>query len=295
MFKPIIKAKKILLLTATPFVNRLTDLIPLINILHRNDRTKRRIDDKDNLYQKSLVNIGYLLNRKVSYFNEKSPEFFPEVRVHKIVTRMSRSFFQRYKKALDVGLFGSIPELYYNGFRRAVNAVGVEEYLNQKMDDVLKIIKNGEQTLIFTNWLENGVEVLKSVFEKKGVRYTVISGDVLPAERLGIVNQFNMKSVQVLIITMAGSEGLDLQETRNVIILDPVWNKAYMDQIIGRAVRYKSHISLPPEERYVDVYNLILESLDEEVPSGDELLYSIIERKTEKLKDVEEILKEVSI
>ena len=68
-----------------------------------------------------------------------------------------------------------------------------------------------------------------------------------------------------------------------------------MGQIVGRAVRYKSHEKLAPNERYVDVYSLILNSPYKSVPSGDELLYKIIERKAIILNDVEKILKEISI
>jgi superfamily II DNA or RNA helicase len=301
MFDSIIKAKKLLLLTATPFVNKLHDFVPLINILYRDAKILSKknksvpLDTTQENYYKTLDNISYMLKDKMTYYDLKSEEFFPTVRMHKIETTMTMDFFKKYSAQLSAGMFGDIPELYYQGYRRAVNAVGVEEYINQKLDDVLKIIRNGHQTLIFTNWLENGVEVLKRIFDENDISFLVISGEVLPNERLEIVERYNNKRVQTLIITIAGSEGLDLRETRNVIILDPVWNKATLDQIVGRAVRFRSHIKLKPEERFVDVYVMILKSLYKSVPSGDELLYAIIERKTEILNDVVEMMKEASI
>jgi superfamily II DNA or RNA helicase len=303
IFDSVIKAKKLLLLTATPFVNKLHDFVPLINLLYRdgkilnkmNVRIPENLDEGEPEYFKVLEKISQMLNGRMTYHDEKSEEFFPTVRMHKIENTMNIDFFKRYEAELKEGRFGDIPELYYQGFRRAVNAVGIEEYLNQKMDDVLKIIRNGHQTLVFTNWLENGVEILEKIFEENDISYLVISGEVLPNERLDIVEKFNNKRVQTLIITIAGSEGLDLRETRNVIILDPVWNKATIDQIIGRAVRFRSHIKLPPNERYVDVYTMVLKSPYTSSPSGDELLYAIIERKTEVLNDVVEMMKETSI
>ena len=95
---------------------------------------------------------------------------------------------------------------------------------------------------------------------------------------------------------MAGSEGLDLKETNDVIILDPVWNPSIMEQIIGRAVRYKSHSKLPIEKRVVNVHNLIIKtSKDCKIPSGDEILYSFIYKKQKMLKDSNEIMAQVSI
>jgi hypothetical protein len=51
---------------------------------------------------------------------------------------------------------------------------------------------------------------------------------------------------------------LDLKETRTLIILEPYWNQARLDQVKGRAIRYKSHANLPKEQRNVDVYTLVL-------------------------------------
>ena len=81
-----------------------------------------------------------------------------------------------------------------------------------------------------------------------------------------------------MLITSAGAEGLDLKNTRSVIILEPFWHTSRIQQVIGRAVRYKSHETLPESERYVDVYNLLLEK-NEKYPdesgldSADMLLY----------------------
>ena len=69
-----------------------------------------------------------------------------------------------------------------------------------------------------------------------------------------------------------------------------------MEQIIGRAVRYKSHDKLPVSERRVDVYNLILKTPpDADVPSGDEILYAFIYDKQKTLNEVSKVLKAASI
>jgi SNF2 family DNA or RNA helicase len=62
----------------------------------------------------------------------------------------------------------------------------------------------------------------------------------------------------VLVITKAGGEGLDLVGVNSVVILDPTWNPAGIDQIVGRAIRYKSHAHLPISERKVDIYYVLL-------------------------------------
>ncbi len=212
---------------------------------------------------------------------------------------MTAEFNEKYIKSVAIDLeYGDRPDLFYNGYRRAVNQVGTKgEYVNQKLNAILGIIKNEEkrQTLIFTNWIEAGVDVIKHAFKENGISYLIIEGSVPATTRMNIVEKFNNRQAQVLIITTAGSEGLDLKGVRDVIILDPVWNPASYEQIIGRAIRYKSHSHLPVDERFVDIYMLILQSLSSKVPSGDELLYGLIDKKREILNDVLEILKSASI
>ena len=95
-----------------------------------------------------------------------------------------------------------------------------------------------------------------------------------------------------------GGEGLDLRGTKNVVILDPTWNETGLQQIIGRAIRYKSHSHLPPNERKVNVYFMVLTMPDNNtlgLLSGDVLLYDIIDKKTRINKQVEDTLKGVSV
>ena len=104
----------------------------------------------------------------------------------------------------------------------------------------------------------------------------------------------------VLILTRAGGEGIDLKGVRSVVVLDPTWNDAGLQQVIGRAIRYKSHAHLPLEERKVNVYFMMLtkpETISEEdaYPSGDKILYAIIEKKKQISVVLLELLKDLSI
>ena len=45
--------------------------------------------------------------------------------------------------------------------------------------------------------------------------------------------------------------------------MESSWNLNFVEQIIGRGVRYKSHESLPEKKRTVTVYKLILVKPDE--------------------------------
>jgi len=57
----------------------------------------------------------------------------------------------------------------------------------------------------------------------------------------------------ILMASKAGAEGINLENVREVHILESQWNPAIVDQVIGRAIRICSHARLPLEERTVEV------------------------------------------
>ena len=56
------------------------------------------------------------------------------------------------------------------------------------------------------------------------------------------------KKLKVVLISKAGSEGLDFKCIRQIHILEPWYNTNRIEQIIGRGVRNLSHCLLPFEE-----------------------------------------------
>lgn len=126
-----------------------------------------------------------------------------------------------------------------------------------------------------------------------------VSGAMSVDDRNEAVKTYNDDKVSVLFISSAGSEGLDLKGTREVIIMEPNWNYEKTNQIIGRAVRYKSHEHLPINNRKVKIFNLLLEKPDnanvEELDSADIVIKNIADKKINILKSVYKDLISVSI
>ena len=48
--------------------------------------------------------------------------------------------------------------------------------------------------------------------------------------------------------------GLNLKNVRQVHIMEPYWQPVLIEQVIGRAVRTESHISLPKKDRNVEFF-----------------------------------------
>lgn len=64
--------------------------------------------------------------------------------------------------------------------------------------------------------------------------------------------------IKVLMISSSGSEGINLNNTRYVHIMEPHWHHVRVEQVIGRARRLCSHRNLPPEFRNVKVYLYVM-------------------------------------
>ncbi len=84
-------------------------------------------------------------------------------------------------------------------------------------------------------------------------RIALYNGSTSQKKRADIKESFNNGDLDLLIISKAGSVGLDLQCTSKVFMYDLWWNIPQMNQVIGRAIRFKSH-QLPCKHNHVDVY-----------------------------------------
>lgn len=167
-----------------------------------------------------------------------------------------------------------------------------------------------DQTIIYSNWILYGTDIIEKILKKNNIKYGVIKGNISVDNRVELVRKFNNKEINVIILTKAGSEGLDFKNTRNLLILDPTWGYSQTEQVIGRAVRYKSHIDLPLKDRHVNIYYLILiepdinksllkDKIDKDLEkihtySGDLILYKISAFKENIINDIKEYLNVLS-
>ena len=133
-------------------------------------------------------------------------------------------------------------------------------------------------------------------------RYAMITGD----PRLSPNNEFEVKGltnednkegnkIKVILISKAGSEGIDFKFIRQVHILEPWYNMNRIEQIIGRAVRSFSHKDLPFEKRNVQIfmYGTILGDNKEE--AADLYVFRVAELKAIQTGHVTRLLKETAV
>ena len=257
------KAEKVLLLTATPLINYPSDIINLVGLA-----TGEKIISEDKFNQiianpKSGELKKYI--RGIFNFYLKDSDIpdpnFPSKKILEIFLPMEPGYLKTYE-AIEQGQEHKIPDfrgknihVFYNGLRRASNII---EQKSPKVEWIKEKINSDPKSkyVIFSHFINMGIVPVMKWLNKVKIPYAHVTGDLSIQERDKAVIAYNTDKIKVLFISKAGSEGLDLKNTSNIIIMESGWNENSMEQIIGRGVRYKSHETLPKSKRAVTVYRL---------------------------------------
>lgn len=190
-----------------------------------------------------------------------------------------------------------------------------------KLKKITKAVTEGEGIcLIYSQFLDGGVVPLALALEEMGcqrygapnllknppkkkskISYTMITGseDLSPNNALSVKIASDKSNVdgdviKVIIISRAGSEGLDFANIRQVHILEPWYNTNRIEQTIGRAVRNCSHKLLPFNKRNVMIY-LYATLLENDHEAADMYVYRVAELKAILIGRVARALKEGAI
>ena len=111
-------------------------------------------------------------------------------------------------------------------------------------------------------------EILRNIYNGSWKNVPKTISDIL----VPISNTNNMgQHIKVLMITAAGSEGINLFNTRFVHLLDPYWNNVRLEQVVGRARRICSHESLPIEKQNVNVFLYLCVLTEKQWTESDDL------------------------
>lgn len=138
--------------------------------------------------------------------------------------------------------------------------------------------------IVYSNFIEAGIDPFMEFFSSRypHIEIDKFTGKLSKAAKDNIVRRYNKGKIQVLCISASGSEGLDFKKTRQVHIMEPHWNATRINQIIGRAIRYKSHSNLSKENRKVQVYkwySVYPKDKKYQGYSADEILLRITNKK----------------
>lgn len=307
------RAFKVILLSATLVRNSPGEVAKQLSLVEGLRVSGVTIDKmtsiKDDNKRKKLFNDFFRC--KVSYHLNQDFNNYPTVTDHVVELTMSDDYYKQYYK-IQEDIRSDLPEfledtenitVFLNGIRRASNKTNV---LSPKIKWIAeKIVKDynaGKKILIYSNWIDTGIVIIKQILENEKIKFSNVIGGMTKKEKDKNVALYNSGKTKIMLVSASGSEGLNLKETRTVIIMEPYWNKTRILQVIGRASRYKSHINLPEKDRNVHVYHLVLEKppknkrFDEDkIDAADVMIWRMAERKQEFIDVFYDTLKKVSI
>ena len=130
-------------------------------------------------------------------------------------------------------------------------------------------------------------------------KYAMITGKTinndLVVKALTNKDNYDGRKIKVILISKAGSEGIDLKFIRQIHIMEPWFNMNRIEQIIGRGVRNGSHRDLPFEHRNVEIYLHGTQLQNKQIEAADLYVYRNAESKAVQIGEVSRILKENSI
>lgn len=282
-------AKFVLCTTATPIVNSPFDLAPLYALVS-NERTlplrKKQFLEEFSVSPTNVISHRLKLESTwqnlVSVYLQTDPadeEYFPTFSITVHTSKMSDSQFSVYQIAEEsnkeklqnaVDLEGNINEtalVKLNSFlsqtRQLCNSVQKQfpdlpfKQTSPKLVEIVNYVKkHPKPAIIFSHFLESGIDVLAKILGNEGLSFAVISGQT-SSKTSEFVKNYNEGSLDVLLLSVAGSEGLDLKGTRQIHVVDQPWTDTRLKQVIGRGIRYKSHTHLPKAQQHVDVVQWI--------------------------------------
>lgn len=337
------EATRIILLTATPIFNSVFDIVPLLELIHplkAHDYSKEKLAGL--LEEPGSTGLRDFLACSFSIADADKTNF-PKQIDHYVHLHMNSRFLASYNASESLAhipdevrrdIFQGRDSYKVNAFflrmRRTTNAdFGKDGYtesgsnpkldwiigfLTQKWPDTvqpagvrLPLPHGSGKVVVSTAWGAAGAARIATRCAENGLPCIIYSGILDTTQRdllVAYYNKYDRHKPLVLVLMSAGGVGLDLKETKYVIVLDVPWNPSTRDQAIARGVRYESHASSAAE---VNVYNLILQKpprpwylswlsyVKRDFPSSDTIFTDRIERKTAERQRIATILNKVNV
>lgn len=245
---------------------------------------KTFVEYMDNKYSEDEKN-QYTIQDDVKVFNEKYKKNYVE-------------FHNKEEKKSDVykELHKCSAKMLYIIFNILTSPGPVIVYSNYVLVEGLQIFK------IYLKYFGFGsINDDNNKSSKDNFRYTEYHGRIDQETRVLNLKKFNDPEnkygaiCKILMISGAGSEGLNTMSVRQVHIMEPYWNEARIIQVQGRAIRFCSHKYLPKEERHVDIFRYSSIRRSDVKWTTDQYIENLARSKEGLIQSFLDAMKEVAV
>jgi len=217
--------------------------------------------------------------------------------------------YSQFRSMEGIGIFALALEA--NGFARfKISRTGLNTWqINMSEEEM------GKPTYALYTGTEDAEEreIIRNIYNGD---WNNIPNNIATQLRARSTNNNMGEIIRVLMITSAGSEGINLRNTRYVHVMEPYWHPVRVEQVIGRARRICSHQGLEEQYRTVEVFIYVMVFTEKQLESDsateiklkdtskippfkpqttDENLFEISKRKEELTEQLLVGIKESSI
>jgi len=308
----LLKTKRIWLLTGTPIVNKVKDLMTLLEI------AGIEVPKTSDLETLMPVLKKYVMARSMDQLRASIPDAPPKPEFKSIVmdfnTEDEREFYKgmtgiicRRWKALEAdggGQGGALeklklfmrlrqlslhPQIYIAARKAALKSLYTRsdwEGSSTKFEMLKKIVceATGSHKWIIFCHFRHEIDMLQDMFRTESAIELVqqYHGGLTATQKQDVLDRTHMplmdgKQEVLLVQLQSGGTGLNLQHFDQIIFTGPWWTKALMDQAVGRAVRIG-------QKNVVTVHNLCLK--EEEALNIDTYMFERANIKGDLCKKV---------
>lgn len=198
---------------------------------------------------KGLVNSAedYLSAESIhKKYSPKMKHIFDDINI----TNGKVLLYSQFRTVEGLGVMKLI--LAHEGYQEVVLEYREGRMLISNANEVLDPKYNGKRYVTFSG---DDISKTKALLELFNCAETN-KADVPPSMKEQLEDtmpQLHGEFIKLMMITQSGTEGISLKCVRRVLIMEPFWNMVRLNQVIGRAVRARSHLDLPEDERDVTV------------------------------------------
>ena len=229
-------------------------------------------DKKDILEKLRMQADKYLTEEALAKWSPKMLKMLRNLKDSSGDSRRSQFVYSQYRSLEGLGVFSAILEAH--GFQRyrIINDGGQWKEDPGMEDKPAYAFYTGEEN-------KDEREIMRQIFNEN---YT----DTFPQSLKDSIKARGKKLLCVLLASRSGAEGITLANVRHVHIMEPHWNPAVTEQVIGRAIRICSHATLPVAERTVRI-SYYLSVIPESARTGTDNNLVFIRRTDMELKRYE--------
>jgi hypothetical protein len=260
-------------------------------------RNQQYEKDKQQAFDDLEANMDkYLVQSKLPEYSDK---------FNKLVKNLEKSkgsafIYSQFRALEGIGILSLV--LKANGY--AQYKIKYDHDLNEWIEDIAEEDQDKPKYAFYSGTEEPEYKhMIKSVFNNE---LHLLSPSLRRSMQKHGNNLYG-NVIKVLLATSSAAEGITLANVRQVHVIEPYWNPVRIEQVIGRAIRFKSHSLLPKEEQNVEVFIYISE-FDKEVIkndnawmridkhlTSDEKVYEIASKKKKIIDGFFKMMKEASI